>query len=423
MKKIFYLIPVAMIGMTVVTNAQIVDGVSYLKGKWVEAAISDCGTYTSGADGTIMAAPDGYHENNIGGNLGFTNDPLQDGWDVGVPDQCGDYIMPGSPEEGFAIQIGDGAVYGNLQPFCYRFGAFVADAPDFVGGNITNVNGGAIRKSVWQGTNTGLGLAVSQTTYWLNKKQSFITIVDVCNGGDDLYDVYYARNSDPDNDQVTNGTFNTNNDVKKQYATAGYSQVVASSTVASPCYMAYVTGDARGKASKGNFSMGEPYDMWNGLAGYVQTAGGAAADQAIQISFKMDTLMHNDCGCFTYSTMLTPSGLSEQVTLTNTACATLGTLARYGEDMIEGYLNDPINFLENQMVAYPNPSNGTFTLNLFEMENADITVTNTLGEIVYSVNDVNNLTGIYMENVPAGLYFVNAYYGDNKVITKSIVIE
>lgn len=408
--------------ITTITNAQIVSDVSYLKGKRVEVAVSDCGTYGSGADGAIMAAPVGYHDNMPDGSLSYVNDWGEDGFDVGVPTECGDYVLPGSPEEGFAIQIGDGPVYGNLQAYCYRFGMIAPGSPDFSGGNITNINGGTFRKNIWQGTNTDLGLAINQTTYYSTKKQSFVTIVDICNGGDAIADVYYARNVDPDNDQVTNGTFLTKNDVKKQYATDGYSMVAASSTVASPCYMSYVAGDSRAKASRGNFSMGDPSDMWNGVGGYIQTTGAVNADEAIQISFKIDSIGHNTCDCVAFSTVFSPSLVSESVTLSNTACATLGTLARYGEDMVGAYIDNPDHFLHNEIFAYPNPSNGNFTLNLFEIENADITIVNTLGETVYSAKGVNKLTGIYLNNITPGLYFITAVH-DGTSITKSIVIE
>lgn len=418
-KTIFYSLSASMIvaGMIQTANAQIVSGVSFLKGKWIELAVSECGTYGSGAGGTIVGAPEGYHENNFDGSLSFTNDNGMDGWDVGVPDQCGDFIMPGSPEEGFAIQIGTaGTVYSNVQPWCN------GGTPAFPGANITNNNIGGSRRTIWQGTNEELGLAVAQTTYWLNSKQSYITIVDICNIGDDLYDLYYARNSDPDNDQVTAGTFVTTNNARRQYLTDGYSQVMASSSIGSPCYMAYVTGDSRGKVSRGNFAMGEPSDMWNGTGGYIQTSGAVDGDVAIQVSFKMDTLLQGDCGCFTYSTMLTTAGLTNQIDLTNTACTLLGTLTRYGTDMIEEYLDNPSDFVHNSMVAYPNPSNGSFSVNLFEMENADLTVTNAIGDVVYSVNNVSKFVPVVLD-VPAGLYFVNAYYGEGKVITKTMVIE
>ena len=409
------------IGTVTLSNAQIVGGVSYLKGKYVEVAISDCGTYASGDGGVVVAAPAGYHANNFDGSLGFTNDVGQDGWDLGVPDQCGDYVMPGSPEEGWAIQFG-GTVYGNLQPYCYRPGLFVAGAPSFAGGNITNINTGAIRKSIWQGTNTDLGIAINQTSYFLQKKQAILTIVDICNGGDEITDLYYARNTDPDNDQVTTGSFLTTNQVKKQYIPAGYSQVSASSSTGSPCYMAYVTGDARGKASRGNFSMGNPADMYNGVGGYVTTGTPATADEAIQISFKMDTLKHNDCNCIAYSSVFTTGGIFEQVTLSNTACATLGTLARFGDEMVAEYLDDPAYFLNNEFVAYPNPSTGNFTINMFEMENANITVLNAIGDVVYSAKGVNKIEGVYIENAVPGIYFVTVEH-DGKTNIKSIVIE
>lgn len=405
-----------------IVNAQIVGDVSYLKGKRVEVAVSDCGTYGSAADGIIVAAPAGYHDNMMDGSLSFVNDWGEDGFDVGMPTQCGDYILPGSPEEGFAIQIGAGPVYGNLQPYCYRIGVFTPGSAAFTGGNITNVNGGSIRKNIWQGTNTDLGLAVSQTTYYSTKKQSFVTIVDICNGGDALADVYYARNVDPDNDQVTNGTFLTKNEVKKQYATDGYSMVAASSTVASPCYVSYVAGDSRAKASRGNFAMGSPNDMWNGVSGYIQTTGSANVDEAIQMSFKIDSIGHNTCECVAYSTVFAPSQVPESVTLSNTACATLGTLARYGEDMIGAYIENPDHFLHNEIFAYPNPSNGNFTLNLFEIENADITIVNTLGEVVYTAAGASKLKGIYLGDITPGLYYITAVH-DGTSVTKSIVIE
>lgn len=426
MKKNYIKISAAamlIIGSAMMSNAQIVGGVSYLKGKWVEMAISDCGTYTSGADGLIVAAPTGYHENTTDGTLSFTNDVTQDGWDLGIPDQCGDYIMPGAPEDGFAIQIGTGTVHGNVQPYCINPSIGIVDFPAFAGGNVTNTNGGTIRRSLWQGTNEDLGIAVAQTTYYLTKKQAILSIVDICNGGDELYDVYYARNSDPDNDQIATGDFTTKNNAVKQFATHGFSQVTATSNIGSPCYMAYVTGDARGKVSRGNFSMGSPNDMYNGAGGYVTTPGFNSADEAIQVSFKIDTLAHNDCACVAYATVFTPAGVADQVALSNSACATLGTLARYGDDVVANYLDDPNYFLNNEMLVYPNPSNGNFTLNLFEIEDATITVVNATGQVVYTTTGASKFVGITLETLTPGLYFVNAEYNNGKKITKSIVIE
>ena len=139
--------------------------------------------------------------------------------------------------------------------------------------------------------------------------------------------------------------------------------------------------------------------------------------------FKIDTIAHNDCACVAYSTVFTSAGVPEQVALTNSACATLGTLARFGEDVVAEYLDNPTYFLNNEMLVYPNPSNGNFTLNLFEIEDATITVVSITGQVVYTETGVSNIAGITLENLTPGLYLVNAEYGNGKKITKSVVIE
>ncbi len=412
------------IGVVITANAQIGGDMSFLRGKYLEIAVSDCGTYTSGANGTVEDAPLIYDANTIDGSLSFTHDVGLDGWDIGTPDQCGDFVMPGSPEEGFAVQIGDGIVYANIQPYCYDYGAFSPDAPGFAGSNTYNINTGSIRKSAWTGTTADGNMGVFQITYFPKNAQSFLTIVDICNTSDEaMTDVYYARNMDPDNDQVTNGTFLTNNNAKKQYVPNNYSLVSASSTVATACLVGYVTVDPRAKASRGNFSMGEPSDMWNGTGGYVQAAGPFTGDQAIQVSFKIPSIAAGECGCVTYATYFSNSTVNADIASTSTACETFGAGGRYGDaDLLAAYMNDPAYFVKNEFVAYPNPSNGNFTLNLFEIENANITIKNSLGQIVYTSTGESKLTGVYLDNPVAGIYYLTVEH-DGTSLTKSIVIE
>ena len=71
----------------------------------------------------------------------------------------------------------------------------------------------------------------------------------------------------------------------------------------------------------------------------------------------------------------------------------------------------------------PNPStNGTFTLNA-NVSNADIVITNTLGQVVYSENnaDLNNKT-INLNNAQSGSYIISIT-AQGKLTTKKLIIN
>ena len=98
MKQI-YLTTLFLSAFAFMAQAQIVGSEVFLQGDYVEVGMSQCGSY-----GTVNNAPSGYHpRGGGGGRLGFVADQGQDGWSVGSPDYCGDYFLPGSPEEGWAI--------------------------------------------------------------------------------------------------------------------------------------------------------------------------------------------------------------------------------------------------------------------------------------------------------------------------------
>lgn len=85
------------------SRAQMTAGSVFLKGRYVEAGIC--------ANGDFGAAtpPAGYHPHTSssgGGSLGFVADPAMDGWATGTPAYVGDYFVPGTPFEGWNLQIG-----------------------------------------------------------------------------------------------------------------------------------------------------------------------------------------------------------------------------------------------------------------------------------------------------------------------------
>lgn len=106
MKHLHKLLILLFVLNTIATKAQIVGANAFMKGDFVEVGINACGAYGSNA-----APPAGYHPNVFSG-MGFVADSDMDGWASGSPNYCGDYFVPGSPVEGWQIQIG-GAVYTN----------------------------------------------------------------------------------------------------------------------------------------------------------------------------------------------------------------------------------------------------------------------------------------------------------------------
>src|SRR5271168_1802248 len=84
------------------SSAQMVGTQIYLPGQWLEIGQNNYGAF--GAN----APPAGYHPFPAG-PLAETYDYGHDGWTVGAPAFMGDYTYPGSPFEGWGIQINGAA--------------------------------------------------------------------------------------------------------------------------------------------------------------------------------------------------------------------------------------------------------------------------------------------------------------------------
>ncbi len=63
------------------------------------------------------------------------------------------------------------------------------------------------------------------------------------------------------------------------------------------------------------------------------------------------------------------------------------------------------NDAEKNVSIYPNPSNGIFTIKFKSTQNADIIISNILGEVVFSAKGLNTSTTVNLTNVPGGVYF------------------
>jgi len=86
--------------------AQLVGTNCYLQGRYLEIGMNNNASF-----GTCSGIPPTYHPHTPGtGNLAEVYDWGKDGWTVGTPPYMGDYTYPGSPFEGWELQIGGGRV-------------------------------------------------------------------------------------------------------------------------------------------------------------------------------------------------------------------------------------------------------------------------------------------------------------------------
>lgn len=299
-------------------NAQIVGSNCFLKGNFAEVGLNTCGVFGSDA-----AAPAGYHPN-VGSYLGFVADSDMDGWAVGTPDYCGDYFIPGTPEEGFAIQVGSD-VYVNTNQFCAAGWGASYDIP----GSVTGYNYTAgIYSMTWEGDIASENMHVTQTTELPEDKLYFVTTITMCNtGGTDISEVYYMRNVDPDQDQPFGWSFMTTNTIESNPPDNCEAVVTAEGDVYG-CFlgMGAINPDAR--ASMGCFftTDGTPYNAWHGLGGIGWTCSGddydtdvgdtKYCDCATQISFYLPTIAAGDCEEFKFVYILDLDFLDEALLAT-----------------------------------------------------------------------------------------------------------
>lgn len=216
--------------------AQRVGDEVFLKGDYVEVGISKCGAY-----GTTGSAPSQYHPTQSG--LGFVSDDQKDGWNRGNPAKCGDYFLPGDPEEGWGIQIGN-ATYNNNQLCDGNSGVFGIE-----GEIISYEDLGDEVRAVWRGMVDSL--VITQTTIVPEEALYFITQIRIENiSTTDKTGVYYHRTLDPDNEFALTNSDKTENEIVYNQPAVNDSRVLVTAKGETyECYLGLGTRDCRGKAT------------------------------------------------------------------------------------------------------------------------------------------------------------------------------
>ena len=195
-------------------DATAVSDDAFIRGNFVEAAISQAGTF-----GSAETPPAGYHDSNVAGLFGFIANPQDDNWTT----YDGDFFMPGAPTEGFALDI-NGTNYLNQNT---GFSAATFNQLEAVAGSITNVEltaacGQNAARVTWVGNLViGAGQQVEVTRVFTVLENSLFVTVETTlrnTGTVALNNVFFSNFVDPDNGQANGNpaAFTTINTIEAQ---------------------------------------------------------------------------------------------------------------------------------------------------------------------------------------------------------------
>ncbi|MBQ7240218.1 MAG: hypothetical protein IJS56_02155 [Bacilli bacterium] len=181
----------------------------FLGGNYIEVGISKSGSF-----GTSLKAPEEFHSHALSAysyKLGLIADG--DGWDVGNPPTSGDFFLPGNPYEGYIfsyVMNGNSYVYriaersGDTWDGKYFTAPSVVDQSDIAHNKLKAVFSVVTKEKVKLELTIEFGV---DDVY-------YSTLVNVINMSEnEITDVIFTRDLDPDNDKDLNGTYDTYNKV------------------------------------------------------------------------------------------------------------------------------------------------------------------------------------------------------------------
>ncbi|CAL2101394.1 conserved protein of unknown function precursor containing a type B C-terminal secretion signal [Tenacibaculum sp. 190130A14a] len=280
-------------------EAHLIDKEGWVKGNYVEIGINHQGVFGN----KTANKPASFHDNreNVNFLFGFIANPQKDNW----VDYDGDFFTPGSPEEGFSIEI-DGINYSNntLGPTEQIPGEVISSK------TLESDCFESLAQIEWAGRVNGLEI---QRLYSVTENGLFIQMItSITNTSSEIKkDVFFMHNVDPDNNVTINFNYSTANEIISQPdATSSVSLVKASqdplttslSTIpdADGSSVSLYANDNRAKVSFGGFSNRNASDIWEGF-GVVQTVGASKTeDEAISIAFNLGDILPNETKTFVY---------------------------------------------------------------------------------------------------------------------------
>ena len=302
------------------SKAQIVGTNMFLQGRYLEIGM------TPNASFGACSSPASYHSHTAtggtpGGALSEVYDYGHDGWAVGTPAYMGDYTYPGSPFEGWELQVGTGRTQAFQNcggTMTSSGGGTLVGAPGLTGYS----NSGGVIKGNWIGTAAGGTISVKQETRvdtnasWVVITTKFYNTTAATTPA-----IYYMRSCDPDNNESWDGitAFTTNNYIDYQHLggdPVNRVQVRATSSYPSPADqypLALCTKDCRAVACiYSSWPLTVTQDLaaiWNmtyGVASYTFAPTGHAPspwtqDISIALVYNLGTLCPHDSTFISYA--------------------------------------------------------------------------------------------------------------------------
>ena len=288
-----------MVTFTTSLKAQLVGTGAFIKATSLEIGISGAG----GMEGTTAAPPVGMHPRGGFGIFGFVANPQVNAWATFF----GDYFAPGSPENGWGLQVGNSATSPNFSNNSSGPLLQISSAPTLTYTQVLNCFNVDWTGSVISGT-TNIKAHINYFAQ-LNDLYYTTTVTLINNSASVIPELYYYRNVDPDNNQPVTGSYTTNQLIEDQ-PTVGLCNlacVSASQTGSAGVGTSYLAFAAVGpdfRVCYGGFSNRLGYNIWNGV-GFTQTVGATnTADEAISLGYKITAFLPGTSRTFKFVTIL-----------------------------------------------------------------------------------------------------------------------
>lgn len=299
--------------------AQFIGADVFLQGDFVEVGIA-----TNGSFGSAGNAPATYHSRpdfgTTGGPLGFVADPSKDGWGVGspgFPNYFGDYFMPGTPQEGWDVEI------NGTRARAWRGTGAASLTGGMTGSNTSYTAIGTQQVGVWEGA---LGnLEIKQTVTQREDKVYFVTRVELTNtGATTLTNIYYNRSLDPEPDATIGGNYSSDKRIIYQPTLLSRNcLVVATGQDYDSAYVGLGSKDCRAKCYITNTytpdaGLSSVYGQ-NGAAGsYIYGVNGfSSANTSMGIVFNVGSLAPGETTELAYAYILKQADLDSALSETS----------------------------------------------------------------------------------------------------------